>query len=637
MTHCIVVGRTIGSYQFVEKLGSGGMGDIYKAQDTSLNRFVAIKVLSTASAGDPERRRRFIQEAQAASALNHPNIITIHGIHSEADSDFMIMEYVTGKTLVDLIPKGGLRVPVALQYAVQAADALMAAHNAGIVHRDLKPANIMVNEYGLVKVLDFGLAKLTGPIPVNESGDTQTIGAPLTIEGSIIGTVSYMSPEQAQGQRVDARSDVFSFGLLMYEMVTGVRGFDGGNMLSTLSAILRDEARPITELAPDVPPQLDQVVQKCLRKNPDDRWQTMAELRHALGSLKHESDSGQLYASRLVLPPPPAKTAAKGPGGPGLILTLLGLLVLVSGAAGARWWWVKNHAAPTLIVTSTAPTVIPPAPVPVPSDSPLTNDNIIEMVQANVAIPVILGQIRASKTKFDLSPAQVIRLSKAKVPTVVIEGMRDPSNIPVSAAAAPPPTSPSTAPLPGAPASSTSSASSAPPASTSPSSSTALPPPTAPPTSPSTSPPAPTNAKPANVVVVTVPDRTPIRIALTADVPIDVPEGSVLHFVTLEDFRAGGDVVIAQGAVVTGLVTDATGKKKFFRGPAKMTYSLTRMDAVDGSKLRVRATPAKSANNESPKHTVEVRGKRPRPDIAANSGDEFIAYVDGDQTVTVKK
>src|SRR3984957_14170743 len=161
-----MVGRTIGQYQFIEKLGAGGMGEIFKAQDTKLNRFVAIKVLSTSSSGEPERRRRFIQEAQAASALNHPNIITIHDIISEADSEYMVMEYVQGKTLVDLIPKGGLRLPQALKYAVQMTEALNAAHAIGIVHRDLKPANVMVTESGLVKILDFGLAKLTDRGPM---------------------------------------------------------------------------------------------------------------------------------------------------------------------------------------------------------------------------------------------------------------------------------------------------------------------------------------------------------------------------------------------------------------------------------------------------------------------------------------
>ena len=246
-----MVGRTVLHYQLLEKLGAGGMGEIFKAQDTRLNRFVAVKVLSaTGGGGDIERRRRFTQEAQAASALNHPNIITIHDIISDGDTDYMVMEYVSGKTLVDVIPKGGLRAPQVLKYSVQMADALNAAHAAGIIHRDLKPGNIMVTDSGLVKVLDFGLAKLADRGPLSQMGEdtgddqTRTIAnAPLTVEGSIIGTVSYMSPEQAQGKKVDTRSDIFSFGVVLYEMTTGVRAFPGDSALSTLSAILRDEVQ----------------------------------------------------------------------------------------------------------------------------------------------------------------------------------------------------------------------------------------------------------------------------------------------------------------------------------------------------------------------------------------------------------
>ena len=220
-----MIGRTIPHYQVTEKLGAGGMGEIYKARDPRLNRTVAIKVLSAHAMGDPDRRRRFIQEAQAASSLNHPNIITIHDIISDADNEYMVMEYVAGKTLADLIHAGGLGVEKTLRYGVQIADALAAAHAAGIVHRDLKPGNVMVTESGLVKILDFGLAKIT--MATQLTGETQTLGAPMTVEGSILGTVSYMSPEQAQGSKVDARSDIFAFGALMYEMVTGHEGLPG--------------------------------------------------------------------------------------------------------------------------------------------------------------------------------------------------------------------------------------------------------------------------------------------------------------------------------------------------------------------------------------------------------------------------
>src|SRR5580704_10595010 len=249
-----MIGRTISHYTVLEKLGAGGMGEIYKAQDTRLNRFVAMKVLSTANAGDVERRRRFVQEAQAASALNHPNIITIHDVVSMEGFEFMVMEFVSGVTLDDLVPKHGLNVQKCLDIAVQMADALQTAHAAGIVHRDLKPANVMVTGTGLVKILDFGIAKLTGPMPsaAGNTDETLPIDSPMTVEGSILGTVCYMSPEQAQAKTVDQRSDIFSFGLVLYEMLTGQKAFSGDSALSTLSAILRDDPKPISTYAQGV-------------------------------------------------------------------------------------------------------------------------------------------------------------------------------------------------------------------------------------------------------------------------------------------------------------------------------------------------------------------------------------------------
>src|SRR6185369_8561454 len=380
-----MIGKTVHHYQFVEKLGAGGMGEIWKAQDTRLNRFVAVKILTSASAGDPERRRRFIQEAQAASALNHPNIITIHDIISEGDAEFMVMEFVQGKTLIDLIPKGGLRVPQVLKYAVQMTDALQTAHAAGIVHRDLKPGNVMVTETGLVKVLDFGLAKLTDSSPLSQTigpGDdtTRTIAeAPLTVEGSIIGTVSYMSPEQAQGKKVDARSDIFSFAVVLYEMVTGTRAFAGDSALSTLSAILRDETRPIPEIAPDTPPQLEHVIHRCLRKHPDQRFQTMKEVQTALGALKHESDSGMLYRTRAGMEPfPPAKRSTL-PMGMTWLTGAGAAVVVLAVAGGGAWWW-----------THRAPTIEPAAPV-VAQTNPQPATPVVAEQPASAPVPLQIG------------------------------------------------------------------------------------------------------------------------------------------------------------------------------------------------------------------------------------------------------
>jgi serine/threonine protein kinase len=216
-----------------------------------------------------------VQEAKAASALNHPNIVHIYDI-AEADGvQFIAMEYVAGKTLDLLIGRKGLRLNEALKYAVQIADALARAHAAGIVHRDLKPSNLMVDDHGLVKVLDFGLAKLA-ETATGELGETATMRAkegPGTEEGTIVGTVAYMSPEQAEGKKVDGRSDIFSFGSVLYEMVTGRRAFHGDSKLSTLSAILKEDPKPVSGITPDVPRDLEKIISRCLRKDPHRRFQ----------------------------------------------------------------------------------------------------------------------------------------------------------------------------------------------------------------------------------------------------------------------------------------------------------------------------------------------------------------------------
>jgi serine/threonine protein kinase len=236
-----LVGQTLAHYRIESKLGDGGMGVVYRARDTHLDRFVALKVLPPEKTADPERRRRFVQEAKAASALNHPNIVTVHDTASAAGLDFIVMEWISGKTLGQLIGGKGLKLDAALKYATQIAEALAAAHATGIVHRDLKPGNVMVTGSGLVKVLDFGLAKLAEP-DIREAESTRTMG-PQTEEGVIVGTFAYMSPEQAHGQRVDARSDIFSFGSVLYEMITGRRAFQGETGLATLSAIADKEPR----------------------------------------------------------------------------------------------------------------------------------------------------------------------------------------------------------------------------------------------------------------------------------------------------------------------------------------------------------------------------------------------------------
>jgi len=299
-----MVGTTISHYEVLEKLGEGGMGMVYKARDTQLGRFVAVKVLIPASGETTDRRARFLQEARAASSLNHPNIITIHDIVAVETGDFIVMELVRGHTLSDVLDAGKIPEVDALKYAIQIADALAAAHGIGIVHRDLKPANVMVTPEGLAKVLDFGLAKLAGSqggLELSESDATVSIsatavgGSPKTMEGAIIGTLSYMSPEQARGGKVDARSDIFSFGSVFYEMLTRQKAFHGKSGLETLTAILRDEPRPFPE-GLEVPEDIRDVVARCLRKDSDQRFQSMTDVKAALEQLYFASRSGILQA-----------------------------------------------------------------------------------------------------------------------------------------------------------------------------------------------------------------------------------------------------------------------------------------------------------------------------------------------------
>ena len=276
-------------YELLEQLGEGGMGVVYKARDVRLGRFVALKVLAPGKASDPERRQRFATEARAASALDHPNVLTVHEIGCEDGVDFIVTEYLPGKTLAQRIPRQGFPPREALHYAVPIADALAATHAAGVIHRDLKPANVMVTDAGLVKILDFGLAKLVDPAPVTEVEETQAI---LTKEGVVLGTCAYMSPEQAEGHEVDPRTDVFSFGAVLYEMVTGRKAFARDSPSATIAAVLRDEPEPAASVSGAVPPELDRVISRCLRKDPAKRFQSMADLKVALEEIREESATG---------------------------------------------------------------------------------------------------------------------------------------------------------------------------------------------------------------------------------------------------------------------------------------------------------------------------------------------------------
>ncbi len=272
-------GAHIGPYEILGLLGAGGMGEVYKARDIRLHRIVALKTLPADKLTDAERKHRFLVEAQAASRLNHPNIVTVHDIAEENGISFITMEYVSGSTLEQTNIAAGLPLKDAMNYATQIADALAAAHSAGIIHRDLKPANIIITEDGRVKLLDFGLAKLIEPAGSAADAATATLR---TIPGAILGTALYMSPEQAEGRELDARSDIFSFGLVLYEMLSGLRAFRGDSWISTLAAILHDEPRPLREIRAAIPLSVEQHVARCLRKDPAQRFQTMLDLKRAL-------------------------------------------------------------------------------------------------------------------------------------------------------------------------------------------------------------------------------------------------------------------------------------------------------------------------------------------------------------------
>jgi len=336
-----LTGRSIAHYSIIEKLGEGGMGAVYKARDDRLDRFVALKILPAEMMSDPDRRRRFEQEAKSASALNHPNIVTIYDIGQADDVFFIAMEYVAGQTLDRLIGPKGLPLKEALNFAIQIADGLGKAHAAGIVHRDLKPSNIMVTADGLVKILDFGLAKLVEN--VERPGDlavTMTLARPpVTEEGVILGTIAYMSPEQAAGKSVDARSDIFSFGSVLYEMLTGCRAFDGETKATTMAAVIALDPKSPSGISRSLPAAVEQVVMRCLRKDPKRRWQNMSDLKVALQDMKEESESGKLQAEAAA----PARTRRRT----WLVAGLAALVVLAAGGVIA-WFLLKPAPGPVM-------------------------------------------------------------------------------------------------------------------------------------------------------------------------------------------------------------------------------------------------------------------------------------------------
>src|ERR1700681_615504 len=338
-------GTKLGPYEIGAPLGAGGMGEVYRARDTRLDRTVAIKILPAQLSSDPVRKQRFDREAKTISSLNHPHICVLHDVGHQDGIVYLVMECVEGETLAKRLEKGPLPLEQILRYGMQLADALDKAHRSGVVHRDLKPGNIMLTSSG-AKLLDFGLAKPATPVAMLA---TLSVAAPqkspVTQEGTIVGTFQYMSPEQVEGKEVDGRSDIFSLGAVLYEMLTGQRAFEGKSQLSVASAILEKEPAPINTIKPLTPPALDHAIKKCLAKLPDERWQSASDLA---SELKWIGEGGSQAGVARAVPAGRRKWERAG------WLLAAALLVLLIGG-GAAWWQASNRRPPSMYFHTSVP------------------------------------------------------------------------------------------------------------------------------------------------------------------------------------------------------------------------------------------------------------------------------------------
>lgn len=337
-----MIGQRIAHYEIIEKIGAGGMGKVYRARDTKLERDVALKLLPDELTADADRLERFAQEARAASSLDHPNIISIHDIVEDSGRQVIVMQYVAGQTLGELMSERRLPLSKTLDYASQVAGGLARAHAQGIVHRDLKPDNVMVTSDGVVKILDFGLAKLADTAADSEA-KTRDQAKPSTSGGAVVGTAPYMSPEQVEGAPLDARSDIFSFGSMLYEMLTGRRAFTGKSTMDILSSILKDEPEKLSSLVPSIPIELDRIVTRALRKEPDRRLQSLADARVVLLEVRGELSSGEAVT---------ADELERARRRPGLSrAATAAIAVSLAGLVGFALWLVGERETPPALLS----------------------------------------------------------------------------------------------------------------------------------------------------------------------------------------------------------------------------------------------------------------------------------------------
>src|SRR6266446_10065977 len=320
-------GVRLGPYEILDAIGAGGMGEVYRAKDTRLDRTVAIKILPAHLSSDPVRKQRFEREAKTISSLNHPNICVLYDVGQQDGIDYLVMECIEGETLAQRLQKGALPLEQVLKYGMQIADALDKAHRNGIVHRDLKPGNIMLTPAG-AKLLDFGLAKPSAPLSSAETLTAATRNSPVTEQGTIVGTFQYMSPEQIEDKELDGRSDIFALGAVLYEMVTGQRAFEGKSQLSVASAILEKEPATISSLKPLTPSTLERTIKKCLEKLPDDRWQSASDLA---SQLKWNAEAGLPSSST-------AGATGRGLKAAAIYAGLVLVAAIAIALAGLAWW-----------------------------------------------------------------------------------------------------------------------------------------------------------------------------------------------------------------------------------------------------------------------------------------------------------